>query len=491
MNAEGQQKPSLAQRALAAHGAIALLASALLYIIALSGTLVVVAPHLQRWEQPAAPEQRAISPAAVQSAIAAALARDAGKSPSTHLYVRLPDEDLPRTTVTTDHAAWYVDGSGRPVVPEANAWTEFLLALHINLTLPVTWGMLVVGGIGVALAAITLTGVLALPKIIRDAFRLRARHNTWIARADWHNRLGTWTLPFALTIALTGAVIGLGSASVALLARSDAGGNLLAIYGLIFGEEPREDPVPAPLANTARALATLTARFPTVRPTYVIIDHPGTRGQGIQILAEHPRRLIYGESYRFNAAGDYLGKVGLSDGEVGRQALASIYRLHFGTFAGLPVALAYVAMGLALCAITATGTTLWLRKRERAGYSVTRLAAGWKTVVWGTPLVLVFALWARWLLGPDVPLAMLFWLTLAAMIGCMVAWPRVACDHALRIALASALGCTGAAHLVVSGLGPSPLLIVNLALLMTATAVAASAKRRVGQTEPQSCDPTD
>ncbi|WP_298169716.1 PepSY-associated TM helix domain-containing protein [Novosphingobium sp.] len=490
MNAEEPQKPSLAQRALAAHSAVALLASALLYIIALSGALVVVAPHLQRWEQPSAPEHDAIEPAAVEAAIAAALARDAGKSPTTHIYVRLPDEYLPRTAVTTDHASWYVDGAGRPMMREASAWTEFLLALHINLTLPVTWGMLLVGGIGVALAAITLTGVLALPKIFQDAFSLRARHEPRIARADWHNRLGTWTLPFALTIALTGAVIGLGSASVALLARSDAGGNMLAIYGMIFGEEPREDPAPAPLANTARALASLTARFPDVRPTYVIIDHPGTRGQWIQILAEHPRRLIYGESYRFNAAGDYLGKVGLSDRETGRQALASIYRLHFGTFAGLPVALAYVAMGLALCVITATGTTLWLRKRERAGHDVTRLAASWRTVVWGAPLVLVIALWARWLLGPDTPLAMLFWLMLAAMMAVAAAWPRLASDYSLQRAAAPVLGCTGAAHLAVSGLGPSPLLIVNAALLMTATVVAASAKRGVGQTERWPCRPT-
>lgn len=106
MNAEEPQKPSLAQRALAAHSAVALLASALLYIIALSGALVVVAPHLQRWEQPSAPEHDAIEPAAVEAAIAAALARDAGKSPTTHIYVRLPDEYLPRTAVTTDHASW-------------------------------------------------------------------------------------------------------------------------------------------------------------------------------------------------------------------------------------------------------------------------------------------------------------------------------------------------------------------------------------------------
>ena len=40
-----------------------------------------------------------------------------------------------------------------------------------------------------------LTGVLAHPRIFRDAFRLRARDRGGIGLADWHNRLGVWTLP--------------------------------------------------------------------------------------------------------------------------------------------------------------------------------------------------------------------------------------------------------------------------------------------------------
>lgn len=481
MNDTGSRKPGLAQRALAGHGAIALLASALIYIIALSGTLVVVAPRLQRWEQPAVAEHQPIAPAAVQAAIAAALAQDAGKPKTSHVYVRMSTPDFPRTTVTTDHAAWYVDETGRPVAREANAWTEFLLGLHINLTLPATWGMLLVGSIGVALAAVTLTGVLALPKIVRDAFRLRARHDARIARADWHNRLGTWTLPFALTVALTGGIIGLGSASVALLARSDAGGDMLAVYSLIFGDEPPENAAPAPLADAARALATLTARQPQVRPTFVIVDHPGTRGQWIQILAEHPRRLIYGESYRFDATGAYLGKVGLSDGETGRQAAASVYRLHFGTFAGLPVALGYMAMGLAMCAITATGTTLWLCKRERAGHDSARLAAGWAAVVWGTPLALLLALWVRWLAGPEAPLALLFWLSLAAATAAAVAWPRLAPGRVQRLALAAALLITAAAHVAAFSPLPGPLVAVDACLAGMAAVLAITARRRAGR----------
>ena len=65
---------------------------------------------------------------------------------------------------------------------------------------------------------LALTGVLAHPRIVRDAFRLRWRQGPHIARVDWHNRLGVWTLPFAIAIALTGAVLGLSTIGFTLLA---------------------------------------------------------------------------------------------------------------------------------------------------------------------------------------------------------------------------------------------------------------------------------
>lgn len=477
MNRPGPARPSLAKRALAGHGAIGLLASALIYIIALSGTIVVVAERWQRWEQPDIVEYDAIAPAAVLNAIAATLALEKGKPLTGHLYVRLPDAGLPRAVVTTDHAAWYVDRSGKPVAREAHAWTEFLRALHINLTLPVLWGMLLVGAIGVALASITITGVLALPKIFKDAFRLRARHDPQIARADWHNRLGAWTLPFALMIALTGAFIGLGYAGVGLLARTDAGGDVKAVYATIFGEEPAEDHEPAPLANVARALVAMQSHFPDVRPTYVIVEHPGTRGQWVQVLAEHPRRLIYGEAYRFGGAGDYRGKVGLSDGDIGRQAAASSYNLHFGNYAGLPVELAYMALGLALCAITATGTTLWLRKRRRKGFETARLAASWSVTIWGTPLALVFTIWMRWVLGPDAPLTGTFWLILAVGIGVAMAKPSLIADQSMKGSVALVLAVTAVAHAVAFRPSQFPVLMMDAGLLCAACLIGLTVRR--------------
>lgn len=472
-------QPGLAKRALAGHRSIGLIASALLYIVALSGTVVVTAERWQRWEQPNVTEYEAIGPAAVQDAMRATLKLETGRPKTAHLYVRLPDADLPRAVVTTDNAAWYVDKAGKPVAREAHSWTEFLLALHINLTLPVVWGMLLVGALGVAMAALTVTGVLALPKIWRDAFRLRSRHDPQVARADWHNRLGTWTLPFALTIALTGAFIGLSYAGAGLLAHAE-GSDTESIYAHIFGEEPATDAAPAALADAARALRQMEARFPGVRVTYVIVHDPLTRGQFVQVLGEHPRRLIYGESYRFDASGNYVGKVGLSDGPIGRQAAASTYNLHFGNYAGPAVELAYVTLGLAICVVIATGTTLWLNKRQRKGFATARLEAGWSAVIWGTPLALNLAIWERWLFGPKTPLAMLFWLPLAGGIAVSAALPPRAVERWLRATLAAALAATGIGHAAVFVADRPWVLLLDSALMLAAICLVAIRRARTG-----------
>lgn len=442
--------PTLVQRALGGHAAIGLLASALLYLIALSGTLIVIHDRWQRWEQPTVVETGPIlSPQAAQAAIASGLVADRGKPATTHLYLRLPDAALPRAVLTTDHSAWYVDAQGRIVAPEAHAWTEFLIGLHEYLHLPTTWGLMLVGALGVMLAALVVTGVLAHPRIVRDAFRLRTRHEGGIARADWHNRLGVWTLPFALAVAVTGAVIGLGSVGFGLYAKAYTGGDMERAYAPIFGDEPAADARAAALPDVAAALRTLALRTREAVPTYVIVHDPATRGQHVQIIAEHPRRLIYGESYAFDAAGRWHGPAGLADGAIGKQAMASAYNLHFGNFAGLPVEIAYMALGLALCVVTATGTTLWLNKRRRRGLSSERLAASWHVTIWGAPLLIVLTLWVRAALGPEAPLVAVFWTGLVLGIAAAVAAPGRILALPLRSATLAAILATAIGHALI------------------------------------------
>ena len=403
------------QRALSAHAAIGLLASALLYLVCVTGTVLVFYQEWQRVEQMDAPEMAMIDPGAVQTAVAAVLASEKGKPATTHLYVHLPVPGLPRTTITTDSQAVHVDTAGRIAGAEENSWSEFLLALHYSLNIPGSIGLIVVGALGVMMLALSLSGVIAHPRIFRDAFRLRARDRAGVGLADWHNRLSVWTLPFGLAIALTGAMIGLGLLGAWGLAASFYKGDVEAAYAPIFGGEAKADPAPAPVADVAAPLAWIAAHRPAVRPTYLILHDPGTRGQHVQLIAEHPQRLIYGETYEFDASGRFLGTAGMADGHMGQQMAASTYNLHFGNFGGLPVKFAYFALGLALTIVVATGTSIWLGKRERRGIGTPRLRAGWDAVMWGIPLALALTFLARAGFGNGAPLIAIFWLSWIAV----------------------------------------------------------------------------
>ncbi|WP_120716963.1 PepSY-associated TM helix domain-containing protein [Tsuneonella amylolytica] len=412
----GTIEPSTVKRSLSVHAAIGLIAGALLYLVSLTGTLAVFYSELQRVEQPDAPEMSTIDPHAVQRGVEAVLKSEAGKPTTTHLYVHLPVADLPRTTISTDTNAVHLDSAGNIAREEEIAWSDFLVELHYTLNLPSLVGITIVGILGVMMLALALSGVVAHPRIFRDAFRLRARDGGGVGLADWHNRLSVWSLPFSVAIALTGALIGLASLTAYAIAANDYGGDLEAVYGPVFGEEGEPDATAAAAPNVAAALKHMAREYPGVRVTYAILHDPLTKGQHVQIVGEHERRLIFGEYYAFSSDGRFEHTAGLSDGSLGQQAAASTYRLHFGTFGGLGVKLAYLLFGLALTAICATGTYIWLGKRQRRGVHEPRLRAAWNGVIWGGPIALVTSLLARLALGNEAPFPAIFWGTLFLVI---------------------------------------------------------------------------
>lgn len=416
-------EPGTVKRALSAHAAIGLIAGALLYLVSLTGTLSVFYEELQRAEQPRAPEMARIGPDAVQRGIEAVLASEAGKPGTTHLYVHMPKPELPRATITTDSQARHLNADGSLAEPEEIAWSDFLVQLHYMLNVPGLVGATVVGALGAMMLALSLSGVVAHPRIFRDAFRLRARDTGGLALADWHNRLSVWTLPFSLAIALTGSLIGLASVTAYAVAGASYDGDTEAVYAPIFGKEPKADKSPAPVPDVAAALRHMAAAYPQVAIGYVILHDPGTAGQHVQITGVHARRLVFGEYYAFDAKGRFQSTAGLADGAIGQQIAASTYGLHFGNYGGLWVKIAYGVLGLAVTAICATGTYIWLGKRRRRGHAEPMLRAGWNGVVWGAPAVLAMTFLLRALFGNDLPFAAIFW---SAYAGVIAAFPLAA-----------------------------------------------------------------
>ncbi|ANC50496.1 peptidase [Aurantiacibacter atlanticus] len=402
------------KKALSAHSWVGLVCSGLLYLICVTGTVVVLFEEWQRIEQPGAPEMSEIEPAAIQRAIDNVLATEAGPEPTTHLFVHFPTEALPRTTITTDTQAVHVAQDGSIVAPEENAWAEFLLALHYRLNLPAIAGMTIVGIMGAMMLSLSLSGILAHPRIFRDAFRLRARRRDQTALADWHNRLAVWTLPFGIAIALTGSMIGLYFVSGFGMASSAYDGDGEAVTTAIFGAEIQTSSDPSQLPRVQPIMDYMAAEQTGVEPNYLIYHDPGTPAQHVQVIAAHPQRLIFGEYYNFDGESNFIDMAGMADGTTGQQMAASIYNLHFGNFGGLPVKIAYILFGSLLSVIVATGLYIWFAKEKRKGRPRTGARAIWSGLVIGTPAMLAVTLLLRLLVGNAVPFEAIFWLGLIA-----------------------------------------------------------------------------
>jgi uncharacterized iron-regulated membrane protein len=396
------------------------------------------------------------------------------------MYLNLPTEALPRASVSGETDGWFInrDGSRGPRVD--HEWTHLLTDLHLYLHLPESWGMIAVSALGALLCGLIVSGFLAHPRLFRDAFSLRSGARQ-LTQTDIHNRLSVWGAPFHLMIAVTGAYFGLVMLILAVAAAA-GGHSREALVESVFGAEPELEQREKTVA-VARALNTLDEIAPDTEPLLMTLHKAGTAGQFMEIYARHPGRLIYSENYRFDSAGNYLGKAGFSDGEAGKQAVYSVYRLHFGHFGGLPVKILYGVLGLALTVISVTGVNIWLERRKKRD----ALNDLWTGFVWGVPAALALTALTQAIL--HIPSTAIFWAAPAAAAGYAL---RTTDRHRVRRHLqgltAALLGLCLAGYaikhreaaLVPAAVGVNAVLLAGLVLLGFAAFRGRSLRGRAG-----------
>ncbi len=401
-------KPSnqLVKSALSGHSWLGLCVSALMYLICLTGTLSVFFEEFERWEQPEIEEYSTYSTKQIETALSY-FSNRIEKTPES-VYVVLPTQAVPRIHISGDGKEWFVNQNGSLSSPPEEGWTHGLKALHTTLHLPQTLGLIVVGALGAMLCGLIVSGLLAHPRIFKDAFRLRLGGNKRLEQADVHNRLGVWGTPFYLMIGLTGAYIGLISVLVAFAAPAFYDGDREAIIEAVYGGDPELSQPVVPF-NIENAFETLAREHPDATPIYMVFQKMDTEQQFLEIAATLPGRLIYSEMYRFTTTGELLDHQRLSDGPVARQVAYSVYRLHFGHFGTGWTKIVYGLLGAGLTIIAATGVNIWLARRKKVSCANDM----WLAMVWGTPLALAVSvitnnLWQLPVSG--------FWLTLLSSI---------------------------------------------------------------------------
>ncbi len=390
--------PDFVRAMLAGHSALGLAFAALIYIVCLTGTLTVFLYEFQRWEQPNAPMVAKPLTADVANAALQAGYKQAIVDKSDHdIFILAPGSMTPRLVVNYhDHEAhveghWIADGEGRLVTRLRAPWSEFLTTLHTRLHLPSTWGLFLVGLTGVTLLSSLVSGLLAHPRIFKDAFALRWGGSKRLQEADLHNRLGVWGLPFHIAVSLTGALLGLSTLIVGVLALAAYDGDSGKAFSTLLGPRASEDETAAPLPDIAAMIRHVQSTKPDAEVVTIFVQHAAKIGQVVSLGMRTPGHLALSNAYYFKGDGTPLGDGGLETGSFGQQVLGAIQPLHFGWFGGLPVKILYGLLGLALTIVTHSGVTIWLARRRDKGQPAERWERIWAAVAWGQPLALTAA----------------------------------------------------------------------------------------------------
>ena len=402
------------KQSLSAHSWLGLVVGAAMYLVCLTGTLLVFHEEIARWEQPEVEEFPNVSAETVSDAFNEWFADESRVTP--HLYAILPTAAVPRVRFASETDSWFMNEDGSIGPEERNDWSEMLLDLHLYLHLPKTWGMVVVSALGALLVALVISGLFAHPKIFRDAFKLRIGGNRQLEQTDIHNRLSVWGLPFHLMIGVTGAYFGLALIVLGVYATMYADGDAEGVVAAVFGDDPDLEQAAGPMPLD-RMLAQMPELAPGQTPILITVHDAGTPQRYAEVLATVKGRLIYSENYLFDADGQFLHKRGFSDGDAGKQIIYSIYRLHFGRFGGFGIKLLFAVLGVALTVVSATGINIWLARRRCKSY----LDDLWTGIVWGAPPALAAS--ALLAVGFSLPALPGFWLSYVAAM-CFSLWRR-------------------------------------------------------------------
>lgn len=386
--------PDFVRAVLKGHSLLGLAFAAAIYLVCLTGTLAVFAHEFQRWENPRAPRLEQVDAEAVNAAFVAAIDR-AGPALE-HVYITLPTRELPWLSLHTDageERAWIADGRGEIVQSGTAPWHEFLTRLHINLHLPRTWGIFIVGLTGVALLSSLISGLLAHPRLFRDAFHLRVGGSPRLQEADLHNRLGVWGLPFHVLVSLTGALLGLTTIIVGVVGLAIFKGDGGKVYELFVPPHPQDDARPAPLMDLRPLFAQIPRLAPGGRVTYVIAEHPREAGASVTLnVADGSQRLSRTDVYAFDRSGKTYFAKRAADNNTGEAIVGAMSQLHFGWFGGASTRVLYGLLGFAMTYLAAGGVLIWLARRRAKGRPAPGWERLWSAVIWGQPLALSAAL---------------------------------------------------------------------------------------------------
>jgi uncharacterized iron-regulated membrane protein len=356
--AQGKARPSRIIYAI--HSWTGLIAGWLLFVICLTGTLVVYKFPLKAIANPAF-----LNASADRIGADGALARVRAAKPDERVkVVAFPSDiySIHQYSVVTEqangkeHRYWVSPQTGVIRTSLQSDFADFVQRLHAQLFLGAT-GRWVVGVLGILMAVSAGTGLaFHWRRLRRDLFVLAPRAHPRKAWSSIHKFGGVWALPFHLLIALTGAWLGLESL-IGIRASSAA--------PLVFEGEGTGTPLPiAEIVRRARS-----AR-PDFTPTHVNFASYGAAGSTVRVQGDLPgyRLVQRGQTMLvFDAdKGRLLQTIDRTTQGAGRRVLAMMRPLHYGYFWPGFSEILYFLLGAASTILCLSGMLIWAERDKKA-----------------------------------------------------------------------------------------------------------------------------
>ena len=285
------------------------------------------------------------------------------------------------------------DGYGDDMPQVQSSYLEdFFIDLHVQLHAPDPIGLYLTGILGLVLLVSAVTGLILHRHLIKDMFLSPRLSSRVMNTRDRHNLAGTWSIVFSILVAFTGAFYSFAlTLGLPVLAITAFEGDQQRAAEAIFGTPSVEDDTPKAFVGLEGIVARVQQKDAAGSiPVFIVVEHWGRADAKLTTIHEPHEDTLFFSSHAFNGVtGEYLGqkpsvgtKPSLGDKLVGLMGV-----LHFGWFAGLLSKIIWLSLGLATCYVTLSGMQLWVQRREEklAWRQMARLLA---IVGFGTPIAM-------------------------------------------------------------------------------------------------------
>jgi uncharacterized iron-regulated membrane protein len=404
--------PERAQTMLAIHGWSAVFLGLLLYVVIVTGVTSVFAKEIGDWSNPSPGKVPLLLAAGTDRSLRAAAATI---NPEYHeavtVYPKAGDRlwaffhkgDVDDNGFPTERGVGVEfdpqsgeisarhEGTEDEVyrAHESHGLAQFLVELHISLHIPFPWGMLLTGVLGVSLLVLTVSGLFYHRALLKEIFTLRRRAPK-LATRDLHVVSGTWILPFALILSLTGSYMSLfAPLGMPLAAQVEHGGDQTLLLEVLEADAIAENTASMPIADIDAMLEDARRRAGS-DAQWMDVHHWGRADASVMIgLAPRERGVSEPKLVYRGATGEFVQvKPGLGAAPAVGGVVDDVFGpLHFGSFAGLLSQAVWLAMGYCLAYVALSGMMLWVQRRQEGLWGVFGRLTVW--IGYGLPFALV------------------------------------------------------------------------------------------------------